>query len=119
MSNVSIKKALVLIAVIVLALPGSAMAARRQGVSEFYINTSWFDATSVKFNDGSTLDIENNNGWRLGFGYNFDKNFELSGDFGWADTKFKYSTLDDTNNPISLNGTMDIFAFLHRITFAL
>ena len=111
MSIAFLKKTLVLIVVVALVLPGSAMAARRQGVSEFYINTSWFDATSVKFNNGSTLDIENDNGWRLGFGYNFDKNLELSGDFGWADAKFKYSTLDGTSNPVSLNGKMDIFDF--------
>ena len=105
-----LKQATVLLLILALALPGSALAAaRRQGVSEFYITSNWFGAESFKFNNGAQIDIDNDIGWRLGYAYNFDKHLELGADFGWASTKYRVSTVDENNIPISYNGDMDIW----------
>jgi len=104
----SLKRVVALLVIVTFALPLSAFAERRRDTPEFYFAPSWFSSETVKLDNGARVDFDNDMGWRIGFGYNFNKNFELSGDFGWAYPGFKITkTGDFDSDPLTPDTTAE------------
>jgi len=109
-SPMFLKKAIVVLVIVTFAIPLSAFAERRRDTAEFYFAPSWFNSDTLKFsenNKNARVDFENDMGWKIGFGYIFDKNFELSGDFGWSYPGYRVTADLDANKDGVVDGSVD------------
>lgn len=92
---------------------GSAQGTTREPGYEFGIDVLYQLSTDSKFDGGSKLDMDDDIGAALTFGYRFNPKVELQFGLDWAETNYK-GTLQSASFPglsADVHGDMESFAF--------
>ncbi|MEE9303853.1 MAG: outer membrane beta-barrel protein [Thiotrichaceae bacterium] len=112
----SIVTSVLILFIICLIMPRTADSGRKRAETwEFYIPLSYADDANFSGKQGSSIDINEDFGFGLGFGYNFTDRFQLGGLFNWNSRSYdatvvldngstqQYSNFMETST-ISMNG---------------
>jgi opacity protein-like surface antigen len=97
-----------------LALPSPAQAqasmgtpANRAGTWEFQLPISYTESWTVDGEGGSRAEVNSDFGMGIGFGYNFNDHFQLSGLFGWKSRSYDATIANTDGTTQRAAGTLN------------
>lgn len=105
----TVRKALVLIVALLVALPAAAQS-RRAGSSEITFGPVFTDGKSYSFDTGTTAKTDTGVGLSLGFAHNFNAHLQAGIDFVWSEQDYRATVqpgLGNSNSPSTINGTLE------------
>lgn len=104
-----------------LAEPASAQSSVRAGRWEGYGSLRSLFSESLDFEGGSTIDTDNDLGFALGFGYNFDDHLNVSGEFSWNSVDYdgRLASADSPGISSAISGQFDAASMAGTVTWHL
>jgi opacity protein-like surface antigen len=117
--NVRLRIALSAIAALSLPSLGTAQSGGREPGWDFGVEVTYGLSNDVSFDGGSRIDVEDDIGAALLFGYRFDSRLELQFSLDWNDVDYS-GTLQSASFPnvtADINGTMETFTPRVNVTW--
>ena len=90
---------------------GLGDTSKRGNSWEASFQTRYIDSVDIDFEGGAKASLNDNLGWAIGIGYNFDKNWAVNFDIGWSEVGYSGTRIDDNSNPQTVSGTLNTSSF--------
>jgi opacity protein-like surface antigen len=103
-TTVSLVAAAVLVLGAGLAQAQVGYSGERQGHWEFSLSPLYQSSNNIDFEGGTTVDIDSELGWELGFGYNLTDQFNLGFGFDWYSPSYDANVVTETGSLTRVTG---------------